>query len=172
MIILFPTELEAAPFRALCPDAEVIVCGVGMAQSAACVARLLADGHRSFLLAGIAGAYGDSPARGEVVAVAEERVAGVPAEFDREYKATLLPEGVRAVRSNTVAMCGAEACGVEVENMEGAALFALCEEFGAECAEIRAISNRVGEPRSEWEVQTALGNLARTVVRIVKNDGV
>ncbi len=168
MIILFPTELEAAPFRALCPDAEVVICGVGMAQTAACVARLLAEGHRSFLLAGIAGAYGDTHAKGEVVAVTEERVAGVPAKFDRNYKATFHPEGLRAVRSNTVAVSGAEACGAEVENMEGAVLFALCEEFGAECAEIRAISNRVGEPRDRWEMSSALDNLANAVEKIVK----
>ena len=167
MIILFPTEMEAAPFRALCPDVEVVVCGVGMAQTAACVARLLAEGHRSFLLAGIAGAYGDAPAKGEVVAVAEERVAGMPQQFDRAYKTSILPDGLRVVRSNTVSACGAEAQGAEVENMEGAALFALCEEFGAECCEVRAISNRVGEPREEWCVPTALEKLAHAVVEII-----
>ena len=167
MIILFPTEMEAAPFRAICPDAEVFICGVGMAQTAACVARLLMEGHRSFLLAGIAGAYGDVPAKGEVVAVAEERVAGLPMQFDRTYRATILPEGLRVVRSNTVSACGAEACGADVENMEGAALFALCEEFGAECCEVRAISNRVGEPREGWCVPTAVENLAHAVCQII-----
>ena len=167
MIILFPTEMEAAPFRALYPEAEVVICGVGMAQTAACVARLLAEGHRSFLLAGIAGAYGDAPAKGEVVAVAEERVAGMPQQFDRAYKTSILPDGLRVVRSNTVSACGADAQGAEVENMEGAALFALCEEFGAECCEVRAISNRVGEPREEWCVPTALEKLAHAVAEII-----
>lgn len=167
MILLFPTELEAAPFRAMCPEVEVVVCGVGMAQTAACVARLFAEGHRSFLLAGIAGAYGDTLVKGEVVAVAEERVAGLPQQFDRAHKASTLPEGLRIVRSNTVSACGAEACGAEVENMEGAALFALCEEFGAECCEVRAISNRVGEPREEWCVPTAIENLAHAVRQII-----
>ena len=167
MILLLPTELEAAPFRAICPDVEVVVCGVGMAQTAACVARLLADGHRSFLLAGIAGAYDQTLAKGEVVAVAEERVAGLPMQFDRTYRATILPEGLQVVRSNTVSACGADAQGAEVENMEGAALFALCEEFGAECCEVRAISNRVGEPREEWDVPTALKNLAHAVRQII-----
>ena len=167
MIILFPTEMEAAPFRAICPDAEVFICGVGMAQTAACVARLLADGHRSFLLAGIAGAYDQTLAKGEVVAVAEERVAGLPMQFDRTYPATILPEGLQVVRSNTVSACGAEAQGAEVENMEGATLFALCEEFGAECCEVRAISNRVGEPREGWDVPTAVESLAHAVCQII-----
>jgi nucleoside phosphorylase len=51
--------------------------------------------------------------------------------------------------------------------MEGAALYALCEEFGAECCELRAISNMVGEPRDEWDVPVALDNLARAVREII-----
>lgn len=160
MKILFPTELEAAPFRALCPDAAVEICGVGMAQTAACVARLLGEGERKFLLAGIAGAYTTELAKGEVVTVSEEHVAGIPEQFDKSYSANLKLEGLREVRSNTVCRCGAESCGAEVENMEGAALFALCGEFGAECAEVRAISNYVGEAREGWNIPLALENLA------------
>lgn len=167
MKILFPTELEAAPFRALCPDVAVEICGVGMAQTAACVARLIAEGEREFLLAGIAGAYTEELAKGDVVAVVEERVSGLPQQFSRAYRATFVPEGLRAVSSNTVSACGAESCGAEVENMEGAALYALCEEFGAECCEVRAISNMVGEPRDEWDIPVALDNLARVVQKLI-----
>ena len=163
MKILFPTELEAAPFRALCPDAAVEICGVGMAQTAVCVARLLGEGCRKFLLAGIAGAYSEELAKGDVVAVREERVAGIPQQFDRVYTASLKLEGLREVQSNSVCRCGAAASGAEVENMEGAVLFALCEEFGAECAEVRAISNYVGEAREGWEIPLALEKLAQTL---------
>ena len=163
MKILFPTELEAAPFRALCPDAAVEICGVGMAQTAVCVARLLGEGCRKFLLAGIAGAYSEELAKGDVVAVREERVAGIPQQFDRVYTASLKLEGLREVQSNSVCRCDAEASGAEVENMEGAVLFALCEEFGAECAEVRAISNYVGEAREGWEIPLALEKLAQTL---------
>ena len=166
MIILFPTELEAAPFRALCPDAAVEICGVGMAQTAACVARLLGEGDRKFILAGIAGAYAETLAKGDVVAVGEERVAGIPAQFDKGYRVSLKLSGLREVRSNTVCRCGADGCGAEVENMEGAALFALCEAFGAECAEVRAISNYVGEAREGWEIPLALENLAQTLKKL------
>ena len=111
MIILFPTELEAAPFRALCPDAAVEICGVGMAQTAACVARLLGEGDRKFVLAGIAGAYAETLAKGDVVAVGEERVAGIPAQFDKGYRVSLKLSGLREVRSNTVCRCGADGRG-------------------------------------------------------------
>ena len=90
-------------------------------------------------------------------------MAGIPAQFDRVYTASLTLEGLREVRSNTVCRCGAGASGAEVENMEGAALFALCEAFGAECAEVRAISNYVGEAREGWEIPLALERLAQTL---------
>ena len=166
MKILFPTELEAAPFRALCPDVAVEICGVGMAQTAACVARLIAEGEREFLLAGIAGAYTEELAKGDVVAVVEERVAGLPQQFDRVYTASLRLEGLREAKSNSVCRCGAKAADAEVENMEGAALYALCEEFGAECAEVRAISNYVGEERGEWDIPLALERLTETLLNL------
>ena len=166
MKILFPTELEAAPFRALCPNVAVEICGVGMAQTAVCVARLLGEGDRKFILAGIAGVYTEEFEKGDVIAVSQERVAGIPPQFDRTYMASLRLGGLREVRSNTVCRCGAEACGAEIENMEGAALFALCEAFGAECAEVRAISNYVGEPREGWNIPLALEALAQALKRL------
>jgi hypothetical protein len=39
-IYLFPTELEAKAFRALCPSAEVVISGVGMVATAAAIASL------------------------------------------------------------------------------------------------------------------------------------
>ena len=37
-LILIPTETEAAPLRAACPDAPVRIAGVGMAAAAAATA--------------------------------------------------------------------------------------------------------------------------------------
>ena len=47
--------------------------------------------------------------------------------------------------------------------MEGATLFAVCGELGVRCAEIRAISNRVGEEFKDWNIDGALNNLAKTL---------
>mgnify|MGYP002513131405 CR=1 FL=1 len=54
--------------------------------------------------------------------------------------------------------------GAEVENMEGAALFALAEVLGFRAVEIRAISNYVGEEFSHWMVYDALNALAEELV--------
>ena len=48
--------------------------------------------------------------------------------------------------------------------MEGAALFALAQAEGVRCGEIRAISNHVGEERSEWNIDLALENLTNTIL--------
>ena len=53
-----------------------------------------------------------------------------------------------------------------VENMEGAALFALAEAEGVPCGEIRAISNYVGEERDEWDIPLALDRLTDTILNL------
>ncbi len=162
--LLFPTEMEAEATRRLRPDLDVRVCGVGMAQTARCVAGLLrAERPDALIMCGIAGSYERECRLGEVVAVASERVAGLPDGFGEEYRASWHFDRLRNVRSNTVCRCGAEADGSQVENMEGAALFALCADAGVPCGEIRAISNRVGADRREWNIPLALQALAELV---------
>lgn len=177
-LFLFPTEAEAEPFRRLCPDAQTAVSGVGVVETAVNISRFLQAGYRNLVLAGIAGAYGDRFRKGDVVAVREERLAGMPALYARSYCPTEVRRGsgggsgFREVSggaelpqavSNTVTACGAPSDGADIENMEGAVFFALCGEYGAASREIRAVSNRVGEPRGEWNAESALRNLAETL---------
>jgi nucleoside phosphorylase len=56
--------------------------------------------------------------------------------------------------------------GAEIENMEGAALFAMAEAVGFRAVEIRAISNRVGESFDEWHIDDAIAALAAELKRI------
>lgn len=171
VIYLFPTELEAAPFRRLCPNAEVVISGVGMAATSAAIASLYAADDSALcdariLLAGLAGSYGDCCAKGEVVEVRSEICSELPERFRREYHNACCTS-LRRVRSNTVHR-GSESLGAEIENMEGAALFALAESLGLRVAEIRAISNRVGEPFAEWRVEEALEALAEVLAKLDK----
>lgn len=57
-----------------------------------------------------------------------------------------------------------------VENMEGAAFFAVCEALGVACCQIRAVSNYVGEPFGQWAVGEAVENLTATLTQIFGND--
>lgn len=58
----------------------------------------------------------------------------------------------------------------EIENMEGAAFFAVCEALGVACCQIRAVSNYVGEPFDRWTVGLAVENLTATLTQIFGND--
>lgn len=166
VIYLFPTEMEAAPFRSACPEAEIVISGVGMVATAATLARLDREGRLgeccTVVLAGIAGSYDDAVAVGEVVEVLSERLVELPKAFYKEYSVAAATT-LRGVVSNTVHR-SAEACGAEVENMEGAALFAMAIELGFRAVEIRAVSNIVGEPFERWRIGEALEALAATLL--------
>ena len=170
IVYLFPTEMEAKAFRRLCPDAEVIISGVGMVATAAAIASLDRRKHLvatdMVVLAGIAGAYGESVAVGDVVEVVSERCVDLPERFRQSYLRRVFHTKLRRVASNTVHAMGVEAEGAEIENMEGAALFAMAEAMGFRAVEVRAISNRVGDSFNTWRVEEAVNNLANELKRL------
>lgn len=166
MIVLFPTEMEASHLRALRPDLDIRICGIGAVECATEVARILRSEREPLLLCGIAGAYDSNLKKGDVVAVTEERFAYLSSGYNRSYLASIVVEGLPMVRSNTVSHCGMDGEGAEVENMEGAALFAMAQAEGLRCGEIRAISNYVGEEREAWDISLALENLTETILNL------
>ncbi|MDE5637984.1 MAG: hypothetical protein K2J51_07640 [Alistipes sp.] len=167
-VVLIPTEQEAAPLRRLAPHAPIRICGVGPAAAAAATAAIIRDERPDrILLAGIAGAYGDAAEVGEVYAVAEEREPEIPARFAAVRRAGFMPEGLHAVVANTSTRTEAPAAGAQLENMEGAAVYAVCTALGVPCCEVRAVSNRVGEPFAVWRTHEAAERLAQAVARIL-----
>ena len=160
-IYLFPTELEAKAFRALCPNAEVVISGVGMAATAATIASLGCRGGDVVVLAGIAGAYDDSVAVGSVVEVMSEECVELPERFRRRYLQPQPYTTLRGVASNTVHTMQSLSHGAEIENMEGAVLMAMAETMGYRAVEVRAISNRVGDSFDKWAVDEAVMALAK-----------
>lgn len=169
-LILIPTETEAAPLRAACPDAPVRIAGVGMAAAAAATTRIIAEEHPDrLILAGIAGASDRSVAVCEVVAVAGERIAELPGKYVVRYAADFTPAGLRTVESNTTNRTGVAASGTQIENMEGAAFLAVCRAFGVPGAEVRAVSNYTDDPRSAWRIGESAEKLAETIIRILSD---
>jgi nucleoside phosphorylase len=156
-----------------------------MAECAAATAGLLAEGLAAGLaadarpglvvLAGVAGSYVDELKVGDTVAVASETVAdlgradsaGFVPLFQKTYHASLMAAGFRAVRGNTVNTAGWGSGGAEIENMEGAAFFAVCERFGVPAMEVRTISNRVGEPVTDEWLDLAARRLADALKEII-----
>lgn len=129
--------------------------------------RLLSSERpEAVVLCGIAGAYGETLRTGDTVAVIRERMAGVPSAFAEEYRATMQFDGLTEVAANTVSNVGAPADGAQVENMEGAVVFAVCESAGVRCGEIRAVSNRVDDARENWDIPAALESLTKVLTEI------
>ena len=170
-VYLFPTELEATLFRERVPEAEVVISGVGEVATAATLARIVPKYGRDccYVLGGIAGAYGDTVAIGEVVEVVLERCAELPERFIKEY-ANEPCTNLRRVGSNTVSRGDRELRGAEIENMEGAALFAMADAMSLKVMQIRAISNRVGEEFARWRINEALEALVTALRNIERGE--
>lgn len=193
IIVLVPTEGEAKYFAdILSGDIEVRVCGVGMAATAGVTARALADRPDALILAGIAGAYpGAGVEIGECVLVARERVADqgafrggafVPL-YQKDFVCTYAV-GINSMRSvagytvNSAAgsyyvpdagqgnTAGSLSAPAAVENMEGAAFFAVCEGAGVPYFEVRAVSNLTTDSREAWKLDEACMALAEGIKKL------
>ena len=174
-LYLFPTEFEAARFRVLRPQAEVRIVGVGMSQAAATLSRIIVEEQPvRVVLCGIAGTCDERLDVGTTVEVVTDYEQGLPARYAEQYepkRCTSLPE----VKSATVSRCGeslgedsvndAEALPV-VEQMEGAAVGAMCRAWGVEYSHLRTISNRVGDARQLWRADEAVEHLAEVLCEL------
>lgn len=191
IIIFTPTTAEAAVFDGFSikngSQAGVEVSGVGMAEIAASVSSAAGAVPSKpvpplALLAGIGGAYpGRGLEPGDCVAVASETVGDLGAVrdgnfmplFQKEYNCPLAGSitSVRTVRSLTVNCIRgpslADTGEFDLENMEGAAFFAVCSALGIPYLEVRAVSNMTTDPRGEWNIPGALDSLREGVRKIV-----
>lgn len=173
MIFLFPTELEAQPFRSLCPHAQVVICGVGAAECAATTAAIITE-HKlrgeslELVLAGIAGSYSlKDVAICDVVEVVSEYIAALPPRFAVRY--SLEPQTfLRSVSSNTVNKQGESPTTAQIENMEGSAFMAVCAREGVKHLQIRAVSNGVGDNFVNWLIDEACEALACELFKLLK----
>lgn len=178
MTFIFPTELEATPFREVCPTAQIEICGVGAAACSACITSLVARGaSEPLILAGIAGCYSfDSLMAGDVVEVVGEQIYALPEHFRERYEVTPQTH-LRAVSSNTVngsdeglILLGSGGEMPDIENMEGAPFFAICKKMGVQALEIRAISNHVGAPFETWSIDEALYSLTDALLALARGE--
>lgn len=173
----FPTEAEASVFKMLRPDADVRIIGVGIAASAAmATAHIVACEPQRVVLCGIAGACDDRLEVGQVVEVVRDAEAGLPAAYAELYNMQRVTE-LTAVESLTVSHSGDSLRYLSsgdmpcIEQMEGAAVAAACRVMGvAEFCHLRAISNRVGDERSEWRVDEALAALGDVAAKLFNDD--
>lgn len=174
-------------------DISLMAMGVGVAST---VMRLTQHAARFDLVlnVGLAGAYGQKLAVGQVVRVAHD----VFADYGIDQRGTFVPlhrSGIAAhapqpmdcacvegmhlpvVRAITLGTCSGSKALIErnislwnpdIETMEGAAVPFVCQQLGVQFVCLRAISNRV-EPRNveAWNIDLALSNLYRETVSLL-----
>jgi len=148
---------------------------------------------------GIAGSFDRNIALGEVCEITEDTFSELGAENDNEFlsidelgfgKKTFYPVPLpdpyngfntskltrtTAITVNTVHGSDdsirwiAERLNPQLESMEGAAFFFVCNEFKLPCFQIRAVSNYVEKRnRSRWEIGLAIKNLNSFAVEFLK----
>lgn len=183
--VLFPTHGEAQTFMKRHPDIRSRICGVGAAECAGTTALSICEDKPDMLiLAGIAGAYAASGLKkGDCIIVTRENIAdlgtmradtfvplpktfGAPAT-DNYYTADPPRGRLLPAISNTVTIAGSwtlnPAMRADIENMEGAGFFSVCTKLGIQFAEIRCISNMVGETPDQWIIPQAVEILSETL---------
>lgn len=193
IVILTATALEQEPLRARLTDRELIwvVGGMGAGATAAATLRAIRDLRPGLVIqAGIAGALPRKHlSAGDTVLVGNDRQADLGAwrpetgrfeAFDScaEAQTVACPytEPLRGAFRIIAARSVNSACAPlplrddeALESMEGAAFFAVCRDEGVPFLQLRAVSNHVGDPRSEWRIPEALESLASNLECLLKN---
>lgn len=184
ILVVSPTGEEIARFAELgLKGVHCAVTGVGQTETALNVRELISKYRPSVaILAGIAGAYpGSGLSVGDVVLVCSETDADTGSfsggVFSPKFSKTtvcghLPPSGrIPAAASNTVSAAAnpyVETTGIQIENMEGAAFFRVCEAAGVPFIEIRAVSNTVGEPFEKWDIPLAARRLSTELKKLIE----
>ena len=185
LVVATKSEIIEDKFK----DCDVIVTGVGMVNTTFSLTKRLSKKSYDLVInMGIAGSFSDKIKIGDVVEVKEDIFSEIGFEngnsfsefinfriensFKVNEKTNL--KKVKGITVNTVH--GNEKTIVEIisrlnpdlESMEGAACFMVCEQFEIPCMQIRAISNKVEKRnKAHWDLPLAIKNLNATVAQII-----
>jgi len=185
LIVATKSEIIEDKFK----DYDVIVTGVGMVNTTFSLTKRLSK--RSYDLVinmGVAGSFSDEIKIGDVVEVIEDNFSEIGFEDGNSFskftnfriensfkvdKKTNFKKAkgitVNTVHGNKKTITEiVSRLSPDVESMEGAACFMVCEKFKIPCIQIRAISNKVEKRNTEnWNVPLAISNLNTEVEKII-----
>jgi len=171
------------------PNSEILISGVGMVNTTFFLTKELCENQYDLVInMGVAGSFTDEIKVGDVVEVVEDHFSEIGFEngdkfeqfSDFEIETNYSVEGktnlqqVKGITVNTVHGNEESIAKIvgrlnpDVESMEGAAVFKVCQEFNIPCMQIRAISNKV-EKRNKvnWNMPLAIQNLNTKVAQII-----
>ena len=170
-------------------DLSILITGVGMVNTAINLTKELNNNDYDLVInMGVAGCFSDEIKTGDVVEVVEDCFSEMGfedgesfSEFsDFDIKMKYKVEGktklrkVKGITVNTVhgnensIHKMVERLHPDIESMEGAAVFKVCEEMKIPCIQIRSISNKVEKRNKEnWNLDLAISNLNIEVEKII-----
>ena len=170
-------------------DLPILITGVGMVNTAINLTKELSNNNYDLVInMGVAGCFSDEIKIGEVVEVVEDCFSEIGFEngesflefSDFDIKIQYKVEGktslrkVKGVTVNTVhgnensIYNIVERLHPDIESMEGAAVFKVCEEMKIPCIQLRSISNKVEKRNKEnWNLDLAISNLNIEVEKII-----
>ena len=187
LVVATKSEIIEEKFK----TCDVIVTGVGMINTTFSLTKRLSK--RSYDLVinmGVAGSFSDDIKIGDVVEVIEDNFPEIGFEDGESFleftnlrvknsfkvgEKTNLKK-VKGVTVNTVHGNEKKISEVigrlssDIESMEGAACFMVCEQFETPCIQIRAISNKIEKRNKEnWNLPLAISNLNTEVEKIINS---
>ena len=172
-------------------EEHILITGVGMVNTAINLTKeLMTTKYDLVINMGVAGSFSDELNNGDVVEVVEDDFCEIGFENDLEFskftdfdlKTKYLNNSrsslkkVRAITVNTVHGKNETISDIttrenpEIESMEGASVFKVCEEFNVPCIQIRSISNKVQKRnKNNWNLKLASKNLNIEIEKIIEN---
>ena len=166
-----------------------LITGLGMVNTAMYLTKELINNNFDLVInMGIAGAFSSTLKKGDVVEVIEDYFSEIGYEDDANFcsfkefdlktklivKAKTKLKPVKAITVNTVhgnkksIQSTVNLFNPDIETMEGAAFFKVCNYFNVPCMQIRSISNKVEKRnKSNWDIDLAIANLNMEVEKII-----
>lgn len=189
MLIVAATDFEITSLKIR--KKHVLCTGIGMVNTAVSLTKELVSNKYDLIInMGVAGAFSEDLVNGCVVEVIEDNFSEIGFENDLEFMQftdfdiqtrfyssprTNLKQ-VRAITVNTVHGNNDTISEIvkrekaDIETMEGASVFKVCEEFNIPCLQIRSISNRIEKRNTDqWDLDLAIRNLNFEVEKIINN---
>ncbi len=183
ILVLFPTAMEGAKFTANLPRNVVVeIIGIGPYHSAVNTYHYILQHHpKMTILAGIAGAYPESGlSLGESRLIKFEKTADLGSfqqgrfllKFEERLECPYIPKKTSFLTadSNTINASSAPFIShddAQLENMEGSSFFYACLQSKTPFLELRTISNLVGEPFRNWDIEGATTRLTSNLIRLI-----
>ena len=189
VLIVAATNFEITSVKAA--DKMILITGLGMVNTSIKLTKELINNNYDLVInMGVAGSFNDKLKNGDVVEVVEDNFSEIGYESNSDFskfidfdlktnyvvKAKTNLMKVNSITVNTVHGNKnsinkiIERLNPDIETMEGASIFKVCEEFEVACIQVRSISNKIEiRNKKNWDLDLAIKNLNFEVEKIITN---